>query len=50
MDIACTHCAGLDVHKKSITAYRIVPDPTGHAVEGLAELQKFGTLTIELLA
>jgi transposase len=50
MDIVCTRCAGLDVHKKSITAYRIVPDPTGHAVEGLAELQKFGTLTIELLA
>jgi len=27
MDVVFTRCAGLDVHKKSITACRIVPDP-----------------------
>src|SRR5882724_9605479 len=36
--------------KKSITACRIVPDPTGQDAEGVAELQTFGTMTIELLA
>jgi transposase len=50
MDVVLTHCAGLDVHKKSITACRIVPDPTGQAPEGVAALQTFGTMTIELLA
>lgn len=50
MDVIFTHCAGLDVHKKSITACRIVPDPTGQDQEGVAELQTFGTMTIELLA
>lgn len=50
MDVVFTHCAGLDVHKKSITACRVVPDPTGHAVEGLMEVQQFGTLTRDLLA
>jgi len=50
MDVIFTHCAGLDVHKKSITACRVVPDPTGHAVEGLMEVQQFGTLPRDLLA
>jgi transposase len=50
MDVIFTHCAGLDVHKKSMTACRIMPDPTGQAVEGLAEVQTFGTFTLELLA
>src|SRR5207248_4454843 len=50
MDVVFTHCAGLDVHKKSITACRIVPDPTGLDAEGVAELQTFGTMTLELLA
>ena len=45
-----THCAGLDVHKKSITACRIMPDPTGRDGEGMSELERFGTMTIELLA
>jgi transposase len=44
------HCAGLDVHKKSITTCRIVPEPMGQDGEGVAELQTFGTVTIELLA
>ena len=50
MDVVFTHCAGLDVHKKSTTACRLVPDPTGQDGEGVAELQTFGTMTIELLA
>jgi transposase len=50
MEVVFTHCAGLDVHKKSITACRIVPDPMGLDAEGVAELQTFGTMTIALLA
>jgi transposase len=50
MDIVFTRCAGLDVHKKSITACRMVPDPTGQEVEGIAELKTFGTMTRDLLA
>jgi transposase len=50
MDVIFTHCAGLDVPKKSITACRIVPEPTGHAVEGLIDVRQFGTMTIELWA
>ena len=47
MDIVHTHCAGLDVHKKTVVAAIIVPDPQG----GLhKETRSFGTMTIELLA
>jgi transposase len=50
MDVVFTHCAGLDVHKKRITACRVSPDPTGQEADGLMDVQDFGTLTIELLA
>jgi transposase len=50
MDVVFTHCAGLDVHTKSVTACRLVSDSTGQAPEGVAELRTFGTMTIELLA
>ena len=50
MDVVFTHCAGLDVHKKSVTACRLLSDPTGEQAEGLAALQTFGTMTWELLA
>jgi transposase len=50
MDVVFTRCAGLDVHKKSLTACRLVPDPTGQEGEGIAELRTFGTMTRELLA
>src|SRR5881397_1628600 len=50
MDVVFTRCAGLDVHKKSITACRMVPDPTGHEAEGIMELKTFGTMTRDLLA
>jgi transposase len=50
MEVIFTHCAGLDVHKKRITACRAIPDPTGQQADGLVELKDFGTLTSELLA
>jgi transposase len=50
MDVVFTHCAGLDVHKKSVTACRLVSDSTGQDPEGVAELRTFGTMTSELLA
>jgi transposase len=49
MDVVFLRCAGLDVHKKSITACRIVPDPTGQEAEGIMELRTFGTMTRDLL-
>jgi transposase len=49
MDVVFLRCAGLDVHKKSITACRIVPDPTGQEADGLRELRTFGTMTRDLL-
>jgi transposase len=49
MDVVFPQCAGLDVHKKCITACRIVPDPTGQEAEGIMELKTFGTLTRDLL-
>jgi hypothetical protein len=50
MDIVFTHCAGLDVHKKSVMACRMTPDPTGQQAEGFLEVQEFGTLMVDLLA
>jgi len=50
MDVMFPRCAGLDVHKKRITACRRVPDPTGQKAEGITELQPFGTMTRDLLA
>ncbi len=50
MDVIFTPGAGLDVHKKSVMACRLVPDPTGKQADGLMEVREFGTLTIDLLA
>jgi transposase len=50
MDRVFTRCAGLDVQKKSMTAGRMVPDPTGQEGEGIAELKTFGTMTRDWLA
>jgi len=49
MEIMFSHCAGLDVHKKRITACRVPPDLTGQQADGLLELQDFGTMTADLL-
>jgi hypothetical protein len=29
MDAMFSHCAGVDIHKKQITACHVTPDPTG---------------------
>src|SRR5215475_12560157 len=50
MDVIFTHCAGLDVHKKTVMACRVTPDPTGQQVDGIMELRPFGTMTRDLLA
>ena len=47
MDIVNTHCAGLDVHKKTVVAAIVVPDGKG----GLSrETRSFDTITADLLA
>ena len=46
MDLVHTHCAGLDVHKKTVVTTIIVSDPKG----GLNnETRTFGTMTADLL-
>ena len=49
MDVVFTRCAGLEVHKKSSTACRMLPEPTGHEAEGIMALSTFGTMTRDLL-
>ena len=47
MQVVYTHCAGLDVHKKTVVACCLTPDPQGcwHR-----ETRTFSTMTIDLLA
>jgi transposase len=47
MDVIYTHCAGLDVHKKTVVACCITPGPQG---EKLIEHRTFGTMTADILA
>lgn len=46
MEIVHTHCAGLDVHKKTVVAAIIVPGPKP---SGYQETRTFGTMTADLL-
>lgn len=46
MDVTYTHCAGLDVHKKSVVACAITPGPQGVKQ---VEIRTFGTMTADLL-
>lgn len=46
MDVLYTHCAGLDVHKKSVVACVVTPDPVGGWHK---ETRSFGTMTADLL-
>lgn len=46
MDVVYTHCAGLDVHKKTVVATVMVPEPTGGWQKAT---QTFGTMTADLL-
>ena len=47
MDVVYPHCAGLDVHKKTVVACRITPGPKGQPQK---EIRTFATMTGELLA
>lgn len=47
MQVVHTHCAGLDVHKKTVVACRIIPSAEGG---WLKQVRTFGTMTDELLA
>lgn len=47
MDVQHQRCAGLDVHKKSVVACRIVP---GEDDTWRKEIRRFGTMTADLLA
>jgi hypothetical protein len=47
MDILYARCAGLDRHKRSITACRLTPGAAGAVTQ---EIRTFGTMTAELLA
>ena len=46
MDVTYTHCAGLDVHKKSVVACCITPGADGGKE---LEIRTFGTMTADLL-
>jgi transposase len=47
MEVVHPRCAGLDVHKRTVVACRIVQGPTGQPTR---ELRTFGTITRQLLA
>lgn len=47
MDVTYTHCAGLDVHKKTVVACCITPGSKG---EKQMEIRTFTTMTADLLA
>jgi transposase len=46
MDILYTHCAGLDVHKKTVVACRLTRDAQGNSMQ---ETRTFSTMTADLL-
>jgi transposase len=46
IDVLYQRCCGLDLHKRSVTACRVVPGPGGQATK---EIRTFGTMTGELL-
>ena len=47
MEIVYARCAGLDVHKQTVVACRLSPDPAGKLRR---EIRSFGTMTDDLLA
>ncbi len=48
MDVIYPHCCGLDVHKRTVVACLLTPDPRGKRRR--KELRTFGTMTDDLLA
>lgn len=47
LDVLYDRCCGLDLHKKSVTACRVVPGADGRPAP---EVRTFGTMTADLLA
>jgi transposase len=47
MEVVHSHCAGLDVHKKTVAAAISVPGPKP---SGYQETRTCGTMTVDLLA
>jgi hypothetical protein len=47
MDILYTHCAGLDVHKRTIVACLLTPGSRGRSTR---TVRTFGTMTADLMA
>jgi transposase len=47
LEVLHERCCGLDLHKRSVTACRIVPGRDGQPVQ---EIRTFGTMTADLLA
>jgi len=47
MEVVYTHCCGLDIHKKSVTACVLTPGARGGTSK---EIRSFGTMTDDLLA
>src|SRR4051794_28515405 len=47
MDVVYPRCCGLDLHKRSVTACRLVPGAGGQPV---TEIRTFATMTADLLA
>lgn len=47
MQVVYARCAGLDIHKKTVVACRVVPGPNGQPSK---EIRTFSTMTPELLA
>jgi transposase len=50
MEVLCTHGAGLAVHKQTVMACRVPPDPTGEQADGIMALKECGAMTVDLLA
>src|SRR5690242_4791081 len=46
MDVLYTHCAGLDVHKKTIVACLLTPGSRGRSAK---TVRTFGTMTADLI-
>lgn len=46
MEVTYSHCAGLDVHKKTVVACCLVPEEEGQLVK---EVRTFSTMTGDLL-
>lgn len=47
MEVLYASCAGLDIHKQTVVACRVTPDPAGQPQKAI---RTFGTLTDDLLA